>query len=80
MNLYGALLEIKGNLIYYSYGTDLNDLSGILLIDTNNKSFTNIKKPDGGVFLVHNFESFAGKILTYCLAGNIKERVSREIG
>lgn len=80
MNVYGKLIKIDGSFIYYAYGTSTEDMSGILMIDTEKKEFLNLKKPETGTFLTNNFLSFANMVLNNCLNGIIKEKVSREIG
>ena len=80
MNYYGNLLKMDGSHIYYSYGCRLDNLTGILMIDTEKKTWTNIKLPDGIEVETRIFHSFAGKVLGQCVRGEVKKKVSREIG
>ena len=80
MNYYGRLLKIEGPCISYSYGCRLDNMTGILLIDTDNAIWTNKRLPDGIEVETRMFRSFANKVLGQCMRGEISERVSREIG
>ena len=63
MNYYGYLLKIEDSRIYYEYGCSLDNMTGILMIDTEEETWNNEKFPDGE-----------------CIKGEIREKVSREIG
>lgn len=80
MNYYGDLLKVDGSLIYYSYGCSTKNMTGILMIDTKDQSWTNMRFPDGIEKESRMFRSFANKVLGQCSRGEIHKKVSREIG
>lgn len=80
MNYYGNLLKTKGSRIYYEYGCRLDNMTGILMIDTDEEIWNNEKFPDGIEVESVMFRRFANKILGECIKGEIREKVSREIG
>lgn len=80
MNYYGKLLKVDGFHIYYAYGCRLNNMTGILLIDTDEGTWTNEQLPDGIEVETRMFRSFADKVLGQCMRGEFHEKVSREIG
>ena len=73
-------MKIEGCYIYYKYGVSLDNMTGLLLIDTESNSFTNLRNPDNTQLLINNFHSFANRVLHLCINGDIREKVSREIG
>ena len=80
MNYYGNLLKIEGSRIYYAYGCRLDNMTGILMIDTEEETWNNEKLPDGIEVETVMFRRFANKVLRECIKGEIREKVSREIG
>lgn len=76
MNYYGNLLKIDNSHIYYAYGYRLNNMTGILLIDTEEETWTNKQLPDGIEVETRMFSSFANKVLGECMGGDIREKVS----
>ena len=80
MNYYGDLLKVEGPLVYYSYGCSTKNMTGILMIDTNEHSWTNMRFPDGIDKESCKFRSFANKVLGQCNRGEIHKKVSRVIG
>ena len=80
MNYYGNLLKEEGPCIYYSYGCQLNNMTGILMIDTEEKVWVNKQLPDGIEVETSMFRSFANKVLVQCIRGQIRKKVSHEIG
>ena len=47
MNYYGRLLKVEGHYVVYSYGCRVDNMTGILLIDTDSANWTNKRLPDG---------------------------------
>lgn len=79
MNLYATLIEQGDSWMHYCFGTSLENMTGLIHIDLNKGTYTIMSYPDGSVHL-HNVESLAKRILNLCISGNIKRKVSREIG
>ncbi len=50
------------------------------MIDTEEKTWNNEKLPDGIEVETVMFRRFANKVLGECIKGEIREKVSREIG
>lgn len=50
------------------------------MIDTKEVNWTNKQLPDGIEIETRMFRSFDNKVLGECLSGEIREKVSREIG
>ena len=61
MNYYGNLLKEEGSHNYYNYGCRLDNLSGVLLIDTEEGAWTNIRRPQRIEMENRMFRSFAKK-------------------
>ena len=80
MNYYGRLLKVEDQCAVYSYGCRVDNMTGILLIDTDSAKWTNKRLPDGIEGESYMFYSFANKVLRQCMRGEILEKVSREIG
>ena len=80
MNYYGNLLKAEGSHIYYAYGCRLDNMTGIMLIDIEKEAWINKRFPDGIEVETRMFCSFANKVLGQCMRGEIREKVSREIG
>lgn len=80
MNYYGRLLKVEGHYVVYSYGCRVDNMTGILLIDTDSANWTNKRLTDGIEGESYMFYSFANKVLRLCMRGEIPEKVSREIG
>ena len=80
MNYYGKLLKVEGSHVYYEYGCSLDNMTGILMIDTEKSCWVNNRFPDGIEFETSRFCLFANKVLGQCMRGEIREKVSREIG
>ena len=80
MNYYGNLLKIEDSRIYYEYGCSLDNMTGILMIDTEEETWNNEQFPDGIEVETVMFRGFANKVLGECIKGEIREKVSREIG
>ena len=80
MNYYGNLLKIEDSRIYYEYGCGLDNTTGILVIDKEEETWNNEKFPDGIEVETAMFRMFANKVLGECIKGEIREKVSREIG
>ena len=55
-------------------------MTGILLINTEEHSWINATFPEGIRAEDCHFRSFANKVLSQCNNGEIREKVSREIG
>ena len=55
-------------------------MTGVLLIDTAKGTWTDIRLPHGIEVETRMFRSFANKTLGQCKRGEIRNRVSREIG
>ena len=58
----------------------LDNMTGVLLIDTAKGTWTDIRLPHGIEVETRMFRSFANKTLGQCKRGEIRNRVSREIG
>ena len=67
MNYYGNLLKIDNSHIYYAYGCRLNNMTGILMIDTEEETCANKQLPDGIEVETRMFRSFANKVLGRCI-------------
>ena len=80
MNYYGRLLKAEDHCAVYSYGCRLDNMTGILLIDTDSANWNNKRLPDGIEVETDMFYSFANKVLRQCMKGETPEKVSREIG
>ena len=82
MNLYATLIEQNDNWIDYCFGTSLENMTGLIHIDLNKGTYTIMNYPDEPDEPVNmrNVESLAKRILYLCMSGNIKKKVSREIG
>ena len=80
MNYYGNLLKVDGAHVYYAYGCRLDNITGVLIINTEEETRTNKQLPDGIEVENERFRSFANKVLGKCMSGEIPEKVSREIG
>ncbi len=80
MNYYGDLLRVEGFRIYYSYGTSLDNMTGILMVDISEGTYTNVKMPDGMEKESCRFRSFANKALRQCMSGEIQNKISHEVG
>ena len=80
MNYYGNLLKVEGAQIYYNYGCRLDNMTGVLLIDTEKGTWTNNRLPQGIEIETIMFRSFANKVLRQCKRGEYREKVSRDIG
>ena len=55
-------------------------MKGILMIDTEEKTWINKQPPDGIEVETRMFRSFANNVLGQCMGGDIREKVFREIG
>lgn len=80
MNYYGNLLKVEESQIFYAYGCRLDNMTGILIIDMEKETWINKRMPDGIEIETGMFRSFANKVLGECVMGEIREKVSREIG
>ena len=76
----GICFDIEDSQIYYAYGCRLNNMTGILIIDTEKEIWINKQLPDGIKVETRMFQSFANKVLGQCIRGEIRQKVSREIG
>lgn len=79
MNLYAELLEQDDKWIVYRFGTSPQNMTGLLRISIEKGLYEIVKYPSE-LFLMVNVEYLAKKILRLCMSGNIKKRVSREVG
>ena len=79
MNLYATLIKQTDEWIEYCFGTSLDDMTGLIHIDLNKGTYTIMQYPDGPIHM-RNVESLAKRILFLCMSGNIRTKVSREIG
>ena len=57
MNYYGNLLKVEKSRIYYGYGCRLNNMTGVLMIDTDERAWTNTRFPDGILVETRMFRS-----------------------
>ena len=51
-----------------------------VIINMEKETWTNERMPDGIEIETRMFRSFANKVLGECVMGEIREKVSREIG
>lgn len=79
MNLYAELLERSDNWVDYCFGTSLDNMTGLIHIDLEKGSYTIVNYPEGPMNR-RKVESLAIRILNFCMAGDIRLKVSREIG
>ena len=47
MNYYGNLQKVEGSHFYYNYGCRLDNMTGVLLIDAEEGTWTNKRLPNG---------------------------------
>ena len=79
MNLYAELIEWSEKWVDYCFGTSLDNMTGLIHIDLDKGSYTIVNYPEGPMN-IRNVESLAKRILNFCIAGDVRMKVSREIG
>ncbi len=77
--VYCSFLKVQNKIIRYSLGGYSDDLTGVLVVDMNNKSFYVEKEPEASKVYPRLIGSMLRKYLPELEKGEYPERMSYEI-